>query len=180
MAQAAQSCCWACWRHQEGCQRQSGGPAWMGKEWLPPWIVIRIMGNSRFCLLTWHSDVYYKIFCLNILACKFYLGFLVIWIASVCQQTRASEWGGWSSSSPSGTSLGPWWCQPGKQWSRCWRVMGRVRPSGRRRRRWSRLAMTWSCRLECCHCKIKYHYTIIIIKVLTRAMTKWCTVQGCD
>ena len=82
MTQAAQSCCWACWRHQEGCQRQSGGPTWRGIERLPPWIVIRIMGNSRFCLLTWHSDVYYKIFCLNILACKFYLGFLVIWIAS--------------------------------------------------------------------------------------------------
>ena len=73
MTQAAQSCCWACWRHQEGCQRQSGGPAWMGRERLLPWIVIRIMGNFRFCLLTWHSDVYFKFFsfCVNILACKF-------------------------------------------------------------------------------------------------------------
>ena len=72
MAQAAQSCCWACWRHQEGCQRQSGGPAWMGRERLLPWIVIRIMRNSRFCLPTWHSDIYYKFFYfgVNILACN--------------------------------------------------------------------------------------------------------------
>ena len=158
MAQAAQCCCWACWRHREGCQRQSGRPAWRGRVRLPPCIVIRITENCRFCLLTWHRANTKFSYVNMFLTCKFTWASLWSGLPPRCQQTRASEWDGWSSSSPSGTSSGPWWCQPGRRWSRYWRVMGRVLPSGRRRRWWSQLAMTLSCRSVCCHCKIIINY----------------------